>query len=495
VSDATVKTKFTADAQSAERVIAQLEKKYLNLENRLTQLSRKSKQGAEEGLSGFLKQAMTIDRVGAAVGSLANAYVGLISYQSNLRMEAERTAIVLDETIRKYRIQQGLQALSGEDSRQLATTIGTEAGVSQGGVLRIARQLESSGFSDPLRSGTAKAVIATLQATAQDVETAPLEEIVSSFAQQLNASGQDRSAANLLKLGVQFRGMFATSLEATDLPDFAKVRGLATQVGVSQEEFFGSAAVVRDVMNAAEGSTGLGNFFSKLAAPKPNQLKALETLGVNPADVDFVGESILDISKRLNQAVQALPEEQRVKSLAGLFGAEKSQLGAADALLRAAGSGRFAEYIGMAGDESAFEFSVREARGGPAAANRRLQAQIEEEKARLLEGGGIPETTLGLATQLENLRARRMMTEQGETLKLMFYDLMESGSRGVGLPSTSTRGSAADLFAEQALSRGGDFSLKDLRDSLDRNTAETKRQNDLIENRQPAVNRQAHTEQ
>lgn len=499
--DAPVKMKFFADAAAAERAIVQLEKKYDTLERKITEVSRRSKKGTEDGIAGLIKQQFTAEKTANAINILANNFVGLTRFQSEYRQEVERSAIALDEVIRKFRIQQGLTGLSGEAARNLASKIGTEAGVSQESVLRIGKELISTGFQDPLQSGAAKSVIAFLQASAQDVDSAPLEEIVSAFAQQLTASGQTKNARNLLNIGVQTRALFEKQeLQAPDLIEFARVRGLATALGINQEEFLSAATVLRGAQQAPQAATGFANFLAKLSAPKGRETKALNELGLAATDVDLVGENLQTVLSRLSGAVQALPAERRSPALAGLFGAEATNQQAARALIDAAG-GKFQSTLANTRDTGGFAFAVNEARGGVGSANRRLEAQIALEESKLqdaiIASGGIPETTLQLASRLESVRVRRKLTERGNNFGLLLTDAAEGTQRKLGLPDTFGAGPQAFGAARQALDRGGDFSLDDLVRELKTNNEAMQEQNRLMQQdqgRRPAVDRQANIE-
>lgn len=451
------------------------------IERRLGDAGQRGGEAGEQSATAWLSANRTLGLVSQTTTAVISGLEQAIALQSRLRQDAERSAESLDASLRKFLVQQGPGGLSLGEARAQSTRIATEAGVSQESVLRVGKQLLSTGFRDPLQQGgTAEAVIAFLQSTAQDVEQADLEGVVSAFAQQLNASGQDLTGQNLLRLAVQTRGLFgATPLEAPDLVAFSQARGVATNLGLSQQEFLATSAVLKEQLSAEQGATGFGNFLTKLSAPRGRQDAALRELGLEAGQVDFVGESFGDVARTIAGAVDALPENRRSPVLGNLFGTEKTATTSALAILEAARTGKLDTFQGFTEDVEGFASGVNLTRGGLAQARARVQAQATQEAALLTESGGVPEILLQDVQTLQNVRRRRINQEEGDFLGQGTIDLLDAAfpqlSVGTGATATQRR------IGEQALERGGGFATADLLGAMERQAQLLERQNALLE--------------
>jgi len=445
-----------AVVQAFERQLKLLDK----LERRLDDSGGKGNKSGERTATSWLNANRALNLAGTATQKLIESLEKAYALQHKVRTEAATGSETFDAVARRFFIQQGAGGLSLDQIKQEATRIGTEAGVSQQAVLRIAKQLTSTGFKDPLaRGGSAEGIIEFLQSTAQPVEEADLEAVVSGFAQQLTSSKQALTPQNLRRIALQTRGLFSeTSLEATDLPIFGSARQVATQLGVNQTDFLSAATVVKEKFqtNPEAGATGLGNFFLKLAARKKLQLGAIQELGLKPEQLDFVGETVPQVAKTLATAIDALPEERRTAVTARLFGADKSQIGAALALIDAGRTGDFKRLAGLQSDVTGYETGVNVARTSQEAARKRVEVQIAQEQALYTEAGGASELTLEKSKELRDIRRRRVHLQNDEGFQGAVENFLDANLPRIEGDYTSGERSVA----RQAAQRGGGFTLE-----------------------------------
>ena len=409
-----VQITFTGEDRDLLASFQRQQAEILKQQRALLKMGESGKKSGEDTTSSWLSANRTISLVGQTAQFVAQKLEDIIALQAKIKRDADQPAFALDKALRDFLTQQGPQGLTLEQARQAAANVAFDTATSPTAVLRAAKQLQSTGFQNPLAdNGAAEAVITFLQSTAQNPEEADIEGTVSAFARQLEASGQDLTAENLLKLGQQTQGLFLqTPLEAPDLIPFSASRGLATQLGISQEEFLAGSAVLKTQQDAAQGATGFGNFLTKLAAPDASGLSALQSIGVKPEDVDFVGESLQQVTTTLANAIDALPDEAKTRALGDLFGREKTNLQSAFTLLDSARGGTLERFVGLSQDTSGFDFGVNQQRGGFAAAQQRLQTQTALESALLVEAGGVPQTLAEDAAALDEVQRQRIRAER-----------------------------------------------------------------------------------
>jgi hypothetical protein len=232
------------------------------------------------------------------------------------------TAIQLDEMARRMQIQAGLNDEQAQLQTRAIIQQANDAGVRAEVGFRVATQAASSGFADPVETGVLKTVLDTVQAS--NIQGAP-EEMVQAFAQALNASGLEKTNANLERMAVAAQSLFkVTDFQLVELSDFAKNASVFQGANMSVDESMAGFTALREVMPAAEAGTGLRNFVAKLQAGDLTKEQAdnLQRIGVTADQVDFVGESLVDVITNIKKAADILPEADRNAALGKMFGVE-----------------------------------------------------------------------------------------------------------------------------------------------------------------------------
>lgn len=251
----------------------------------------------------------------AALVKVADAQRGIISAGAD-------QAIVLDQMARRFQIQANL--VDDERAKQSQQIIeqSSVAGVRAEVGFAAATQLAGSGFNDAVEKGTLQTVLETIQASS--FQGSP-EQLVSAFSEALNAYGLEKNNQNLKELAVAAQSLFKqTDFQLTELTDFAKNAAVFRGANIAPQESLAAFTALREVLPAAESSTALRNFISKLqAGDVTKEMKDnFERLGVKADEADFVGEGLVDVLKTLKSRTDVLPEAQRNQALGKMFGME-----------------------------------------------------------------------------------------------------------------------------------------------------------------------------
>jgi hypothetical protein len=257
----------------------------------------------------------------AAVG-LAAVLIRVGQAQRDIISGGAETAIQLDEMARRMQIQAGLNDEQAQLQTRAIIQQANDAGLRAEVGFRVATQAASSGFADPVETGILKTVLDTVQAS--NFQGAP-EEMVQAFAQALNASGLEKTNANLERMAVAAQSLFkVTDFQLVELSDFAKNASVFQGANMSVDESMAGFTALREVMPAAEAGTGLRNFVAKLQAGDLTKEQAdnLQRIGVTADQVDFVGESLVDVITNIKKAADNLPEADRNAALGKMFGVE-----------------------------------------------------------------------------------------------------------------------------------------------------------------------------
>jgi hypothetical protein len=198
------------------------------------------------------------------------------------------------------------------------------------------------------------------------------EEMVQGFAQALQASGLAKTNANLEKMAIAAQGLFKTTdFQLAELSDFAKNASVFTAANMSSSEAMAAFTSLREVLKAEQSGTGLRNFVTTLQAGAITTESAanFERIGVNPEDVDFVGESLQDVLRTMKAATDKMPEGERNAALGKMFGKEN----VASARILLGSVGRIDELQKQQGDRQGFDAAAAVAASGMQAERNRVE--------------------------------------------------------------------------------------------------------------------------
>lgn len=358
---------------------------------------RKARTEMEAGTNkiGLLDAAFT--RLAPTTLTLAAAFGKAAAEQAKLREETEQTILKMDELARKYQVQAGLTNLQARDARQAILQTARENAVTPETAFGAATQLVSSGFARPDQSGALDAFLKILASSNQ--ASADPTSLVQGAGQFLTAFGLEKSGQNLLDLGVRSRGLFAqTDFQVADLTAFAQSAGTFAGAGVSLEDTLSANAILREQMAASEAATQGRNVVSSLqtfSADAGRSKLLQQSLGLDPTDIDLVGESLPAALSKVKAAIEALPKEQQAPVLTTLFG--KENLRGAQALL--SGIDKFGAFAALQQDRAGFVAGVNVAQSGPNAAANRIAV---DRQVQLLQDEDAASRRLVAEQQLAN---------------------------------------------------------------------------------------------
>lgn len=289
----------------------------------------------------------------AATGAAAVLAAGLMRVAQAQRETVSAgadQATMLDTMARKMQIQAGLT----DDQRAAMTKLiiqqSSAAGVTAEVGFQAATQLAGSGFAKATESGALTTILDTIQASSY--QGSP-DQLVSAFAESLNAYGLEKTNDNLKQVAVAAQSLFKqTDFQLVELGDFAKNASVFKGANLKIDEALAGFTALREVLPAAESGTGLRNFVNKLQAGDitKEQKENLKRIGVSADQVDFVGENLVQVIQTIKAATDKMPEADRNAALGKMFGTEN----VASARLLLQSSGRIQELQASQRDEKQF---------------------------------------------------------------------------------------------------------------------------------------------
>lgn len=317
----------------------------------------------------------------------------MIQANQELIRQGDELAVQRDREGRRFRVQAGLTELEAAPLAAQRDAIGARLGLGPEFVEPAATQLVSSGFSANQASGAElQSLLEILVASNQAGEDVDPTALAKAIPLLITANNETLNDENLRRVGVGTQRLFkGTNLQLSDLPEYAKVAGsLAGKLSI--EEQLATAATLSGSSPAAESATALRNlvlFLSADASAAP-RAAALDELGLEAGDVDFVGEGYTDVLDRLGGALEQIPEERRDDLQRQLFGIRSVTAGSIILRDRAG----IARNLGLQADVGGFQSDVDIGTGGLAAGAERGRIAIEQEKRERSEGDILTEQAL-----------------------------------------------------------------------------------------------------
>lgn len=344
-------------------------------------------------------------------GAIAAAAAIVTISQENRRYEeiTERAVAKTEKLSKALAIQAGLNAAQSKQARAAVLNVAEQTGVTAETAFGVSTQLISSGVSTEVATGQGlESVLNVLQASNAAGQNVDPASLVKSLVQFLSANNLDKTAGNLAQFGVGTQRLFAgTNLQLSGLTQLAGASAAISNQVTPQEQLAAFSAIV-DVAGEEKGATGLRNVVGRLASSSANagRMEALGEIGLQPADVDFVGENLLTVLDRVKSGVDALPEESRKATLTRIFGEEGESI--AGVLLNKQDAIR--QNLQIQQDTAGFGVAVQAASSGLEAAQNRIEvrqqrsalekeevasrrsinkALIEEDRRQAYESGGL----------------------------------------------------------------------------------------------------------
>ena len=346
--------------------------------NRVLRESRRDYRNAALGADKWGGSLRNIAVMLGAGGLLMAGFARWKRANQEIIEQANEIGKAYDEAIRKFSVQTGLKGLALDEADESIVKLARKNAIGSKEARGIATQLVSSGFSAEEASGgsldTFLQILQASNAAGQDVDVAQLAKSLTQF---LSANNLDKSAENVAKFGIGTQRLFkGTNLQLAQMTDLAGASA-AISNQITPEEQLASMAAIVDVIDSAEGSTGLRNFVSRLASSSANtgRTEALDQIGLSPEDVDFVGENLVEVIDRINQGLAQLPEEARKAASVKIFG-ERGEVGASAILGKREA---IANNLLIQQDVAGFQDDVSIATSGRNAASVRQQIDKEQQ--------------------------------------------------------------------------------------------------------------------
>tara|TARA_R110002167_G_scaffold61913_4_gene174910 strand:- start:14402 stop:16240 length:1839 start_codon:yes stop_codon:yes gene_type:complete len=402
----------------------------------LDKIGQKQRQNRQH--SGQFFKGMTTNLASVAAGyvSVTGAAALLINANRDILQQTEEVGKKFDELFRKFRIQAGLRGLDADNAQAKILEIAERQAVTSEQASGAATQLVSSGFSSQEASGESLEeflrILNASNASGKDVDSAGLAKAIASY---LDAQGLDKNSKNVALVGRSVQALFKnTNLQLADLQDLAKVSSVFAGK-LSVKEQLGAYSTLVDSMPASEAKTGLRNFVlqSATASAQKEKVKSLDTIGLKPTDIDFVGENLDQVLDRLATGLAKLPVEEQLPVLTKIY--EKENAAVVQSLINK--RQKVTSSYAVQSDTAQFEADVEEATSGRNAAERRAAVRAERRRAEKDDEGDLLKKELDALAETQGVSPfRRSLFSGGyDTLRFLGIDKDTAGSIAYGSPT------------------------------------------------------------
>lgn len=334
MADGKVKFTYFGDGKDLEKELVRLEKKHDDLTNKIGQVSRRSRQSAKTGVQGLVDQVKGAANLTAAFDGVKKIISAITAEQRKLSQSIDETIPKLDEQQLKLQIQAGLTPRQVEGKiPQIRDALLNTPSADLSGAFMLQTQLVSSGFNQQdIDSGAALQTVLDLKAATNQFGegVGDVKESVAAVAQFLKATGSETTARNIRKIGGNLTQLFEGSdIQFADLGPLAGEASTLTSKGLSTDIQLAAFSALRDVKAAPEAATGFRQVVSRMssAGESPAKVKALESIGLTPEDIDMIGEDFTTALQRLKGAVDAVDEKTGRSAVFALFGEKGESAG------------------------------------------------------------------------------------------------------------------------------------------------------------------------
>lgn len=334
MTDGKVKFTYFGDGKDLEKELVRLEKKHDDLSNKIGQVSRRSRKSSKTGVQGLVDQIKGAANLTAAFEGVKAVISAITAEQRKLSQSIDQTIPKLDEQQLKLQIQAGLTPRQVEGKiPQIRDALLNTPSADLSGAFMLQTQLVSSGFNqEDIDSGAALQTVLDLKAATNQFGegVGDVKESVAAVAQFLKATGSETTARNIRKIGGNLTQLFEGSdIQFADLGPLAGEASTLTSKGLSTDIQLAAFSALRDVKAAPEAATGFRQVVSRLssAGESPAKVKALESIGLKPEDIDMIGEDFVTALQRLKGAVDAVDEKTGRSAVFALFGEKGESAG------------------------------------------------------------------------------------------------------------------------------------------------------------------------
>lgn len=337
---------------------------------------RASKKAADESAAGSERMVRGVVGVAAGWMSASSAIRAFMTANKEAIVDSERHAEVLEDITRKFRLQAGLSAMQGDEAKRAILKNAHRAGVTKDQAFAAGTQLVSSGMQgDEAKGEGLRAfldVLGALNITGKSVDS---EGLSKALMQYLETQGIAKTGANIDQIGGQVQTLFkGTNLQLSGLP-FLASEAAGLKSALTPKEQLAAFAKLTGEYSESESATSLRNVVQRLETARGNSKSsaALKQMGINPDEVDFVGENLDQVLGRMETGLQSLPEKERKTALKSIF----EEKGIAPLMSMIAGRGDIAKNVALQDDLSGYREDVKLSQQGRGATGRRLTLDSE----------------------------------------------------------------------------------------------------------------------
>lgn len=350
-----------------------------NTENELKRLKDVSKESNDQLLSGFLKTYTAAGIAQRAFSAVTSEIKRQFDEIRDMQRRADESAVTVEQATARFRVQTMPEQLSDEQRTQVEQGIvgqGVQYGYKPQQSLEFARELYSQGVAMDQIAGSLDAVFQFARSQDRELTVDLLKALVT----QTRANDPKLGAQSFREAAQLFFGAWQKQpLQPQDLEAFARANiGLAA-AGVEQRQQLAVNVATLNLTGSAEQAATLSKLLAvRMQAPTPEAQRAIESLGIDKADIDLVGEDLFTAVDRLGDALERMPQEQQVPIVREIFGGEyagqfRELLNRRDTLPEIAASvDQGVQFMGQA---------VEQMMGTAQARTQRVEAMTEGERA------------------------------------------------------------------------------------------------------------------
>lgn len=456
-----VKLTFTGNAADAEKAIAQLERKYDTLEQKIKRLGTASRQAAKDSSSGW-------ESLGNTIGSVATKYVSIAAAikiasdaaaaaaENNKRAQDRLSdfASTFRETEVKFQVQTGLQGAGSAAAidrvvNQLRRTPVTDLQ----SAIAISQQVASAGFTQAdVQSGASTGAVLDLLAGTNSVGRSVTDpkEMVKSLSMTLKGSGvTSPTAGDIRNFGGTLTELFdASTIEFSDLKQLAPKLAPLKQFGVDLKLATSAFAGLVDVMGGERGATGLATFVSRTATATnvEERKRTLISAGIDPNSVAMAegGVGFFDALDVIRNKMKGMKQEDQNRFLENMYGQET--MPAAAYLLSDEGFARVQEFRNRVENPDVFNRNVDAFRNSRFANNQRMQLAGNDAMRSTLEQTPLTfaEVRQGITAGADRARSFVDLSGGGYLQRMAARTSISMGEFGFGAMA-----SAGEMFGMQ----------------------------------------------
>jgi hypothetical protein len=365
--------------------------------DQLNLLRKKSKVTEEEyawAVGQSKKQLMESTHQGNAgldtmITRLAGVAAGYLSIQTgvswwmnankDLLDQANQLGDKYDTMQRRFRVQASLDSIQGKEAQRKIVDQAFAGGNTREQAAEASVAMATTGFSNEvITGGGLREVLKFYNAQTVDGSEANFGTMTQAITRYLKSQKLEMSVENIRMLGQKVQGLKETPLKVTDL-EFLANEAAEFSGKMSVDDQLAVYGQLMEIKEGDQASTNFRNIVGRLASARVSgeKKRALRKLKLKPEDVDLVGETFDEAIGKIDRGLQQRPEKEREGIIKLLF--EERAVPAFIALAKGADE-RTALKQQMQRDLVNEDAAVFER--GPAAANRRQDLNLEQQKVK-----------------------------------------------------------------------------------------------------------------